>query len=58
MIAETGAAQFAADLLNLKSRLQHGSEKIIDMRLRRIEIQNRNAALQAEVDVFDAWHRV
>ena len=43
-------------LKHLKARLQNGPEKIIDMRLARVEVEHGDAAFDAEIDFCDAWH--
>jgi hypothetical protein len=44
-------------LEHLKSSLQRRAQKIVDVRLARIEFEHGDAALQIEIDFFDAGQR-
>ena len=43
-------------LVYFKSRFQDSAQKVIDMRLARIEVDDRNAALYIEVDPIYSWN--
>jgi hypothetical protein len=43
-------------LQNLKAGFQHGAQEIVDVRLGGVELEDGDAALQAEVDLADTRH--